>query len=214
MLNNNNSINLNNNNLNNYNQEDYHENDTDTESEYDYDELEDMYFEPNEISETRNTILLCELYNPHLHGATNNRYLETSYLVDSRFRLFNMELITEHSDLINAKYAHLCNNNLGNIINHPIFRNYKSIISKDSYVKPEIGECIYLETGECVAILKTFWVRLIQRKWKNIMREKSRVIRERCLPNTLKYREIHGRWPPSCGYLPTIADISDIKFNK
>ena len=90
---------------------------------------------------------------------------------------------------------------------HKLIRNYHNIISQPNYIKPEIAECIYLETGECVAILKTFWVRLIQRKWKNICKERKRVIRERCNFKSLRHRELYGKWPKYCLTYPKLQGM-------
>jgi hypothetical protein len=62
---------------------------------------------------------------------------------------------------------------LKSAIEHPYIRNYKSIISRPNYIKPEIAQCYELPTLERVAILKTIWIRIIQRKWKNLMKQKS-----------------------------------------
>ncbi len=56
---------------------------------------------------------------------------------------------------------------------HPTIRNYQNIISKKNYIKPEIGEYIILPTQEAIAILKTFWLRIFQRKWKKLFKERK-----------------------------------------
>jgi hypothetical protein len=60
---------------------------------------------------------------------------------------------------------------------HPTIRNYHTIISKQNYIKPEIGQYIILPTQEAVAILKTFWIRIIQRKWKKVFQERKEKLR-------------------------------------
>jgi hypothetical protein len=45
-------------------------------------------------------------------------------------------------------------------------RNFAKIICNKNYIKPEIAECIILPTGETIAILKTFWIRIIQKVYK------------------------------------------------
>ena len=40
--------------------------------------------------------------------------------------------------------------------------------------------------------IKTHWLRLVQRKWKNIY---ARRINHRKKPSSLRYRSIHGKWP-------------------
>jgi hypothetical protein len=59
---------------------------------------------------------------------------------------------------------------------HPTIRNYYNIVSKPNYIKPEIGEYIILPTQEAVAILKTFWLRIIQKKWKKVFQERKNII--------------------------------------
>ena len=48
---------------------------------------------------------------------------------------------------------------------HPTIMNYKKIVTRKNYIKPEIAEC-YLKKGILVAILKTFWLRIFQRTWR------------------------------------------------
>ena len=40
--------------------------------------------------------------------------------------------------------------------------------------------------------IKTHWLRLVQRKWKNIYAQR---INHRKKPSSLRYRNIHGKWP-------------------
>jgi recombinational DNA repair ATPase RecF len=49
---------------------------------------------------------------------------------------------------------------------HPIIRNYNNIIKRENYIKLDIIEKVLLESGEIIAIIKTFWIKIIQRKWK------------------------------------------------
>lgn len=42
-----------------------------------------------------------------------------------------------------------------------------------SLLKLNIGKCIYLPTGECIAIIKTIWIKLIQRTWKNVLKKRQ-----------------------------------------
>ena len=86
--------------------------------------------------------------------------------------------------------------------NHPTIRNYHNIISKPNYIKQEIGEYIILPTQEAIAILKTFWIRIIQKKWKKVFQERKNIIRKRCYLSNLSFREIRGRWPVSCINFP------------
>lgn len=71
-------------------------------------------------------------------------------------------------------------------------------------LKLEMAQCIYLPSEHCVSIIKTFWLKLIQRKWKNIFKERKLCVSRRCNPNAIRHREIHGRWPNNCLIYPSL----------
>jgi len=75
---------------------------------------------------------------------------------------------------------------------HSIIRNYHNIIKSFYYIQPHIVECVYLPSpgSECVAILKTFWLKIIQRTWKRVYKERMRLL---CSVPMLRLREITGR---------------------
>lgn len=77
----------------------------------------------------------------------------------------------------------------------------------EMYRKIEIAECIYLPSQECIGIIKTFWIKLIQRRWKNLLKERKIIIKKRCNPNSLKYIEINGKWPINCCYYPVLKGM-------
>ena len=180
------------------------ESDTDSEylNEYDVDSDEDddrnIVYDADETSITRYNIILCELYNEGLHGDTTNANVKSSYLVYCRFKNLDKDYIDDYTEDFNARYLSLINDNHKAVNNHSIYRNYKNIISSQNYIKPEIAECIYLENNECVAILKTFWIKIIQRTWKNVMKNRKDVIRKMRNINYLRYREVTGKWPKDC----------------
>ena len=75
------------------------------------------------------------------------------------------------------------------------------------HCKIEIAECIYLPSYHCVAILKTFWLRLIQRIWKKIYNDRQTIIKLRSNIYSLRYREINGAWPDYCINYPTLKGM-------
>ena len=94
----------------------------------------------------RYKIVLCDLFNSDIYG------------------------FDENSDT-NIKYHYI-------IIHSYVYYNHKAI-NKDikfyskqlgKIIQPEIAECIILTGGEYVAILKTFWIKIIQRTWKKVFR--------------------------------------------
>ena len=77
----------------------------------------------------------------------------------------------------------------------------------NTFCKLEIAECLYLPSYHCVSILKTYWLKLIQRTWKKIYKSKKLIIAMRSHPNALKYREINGRWPNNCINYPNLKGM-------
>jgi len=174
------------------------------------DDTHSVLYEPDDTSNTRYNIILCELYNTELHGETNNEVLKTSYLVYCRFKKLDMDYIEDCVNDFNAYYLHLINNNNA-ATTHPVIQNYKNIILKQPYIKAEIAQCVYLENQECVAILKTFWIKLIQRTWKNILQKRTSILQKRANIISLKHRELTGRWPNDCINYPELRGmLSDI----
>lgn len=156
---------------------------TDTEtnnSEYFFEnDEEDIYeYEPEEQSLTKYNITLCQNYNENYHG---NGYpeLNNTNLILHRIKIFDIDVINYIFDYI---------------INEP-------------NVKLEIAECVYLPSGHCIGIIKTFWLKLIQRSWKNVLKERKRVIKERMKISSLKYREIYGSWPCNCISYPRLKGL-------
>ena len=90
---------------------------------------------------------------------------------------------------------------------HPTIRNYYKIVTNTNYIRPEIGEYIILPTHEAVAVLKTFWIRIIQKKWKKVLKQKQQMIEERCKLPCLQFRQITGYWPAHCKILPTLKGM-------
>ena len=102
-----------------------------------------------------------------------------------------------------SKYTNLNNN----MKTHSIIRNYKQIIAQQNYIQLHIAKVIYLSGSECVAILKTFWIKIIQRTWKKIYIKRCTVIALRKLPISLFYRETYGKWSDNCLYLPSLQGL-------
>jgi hypothetical protein len=69
-------------------------------------------------------------------------------------------------------------------------------------MKTEIAQCIILPSQHNICILKTFWIRLVQRVWKKIYNDRKNIIKKRSNPRAIFYREISGRWPNDCVYYP------------
>lgn len=84
------------------------------------------------------------------------------------------EIITLHNDKYRSQF-------IRNTVRykHPFIRNYRQIVLRPGYIQPEIAECIILPSGESVAILKTFWIRIIQRAWRRVVLERAATMKKK-----------------------------------
>jgi len=179
----------------------------------------------NNTNTGRFNLVLCEILNKHLHG--NDANIDGHYLIINKFDAStgsaiysdsgsdleddyesDDESIESHDSSTSLElftndyndYYHQVPPN----VKHNIIRNYQNIIARPDYIRPEIAECIVLPSHHTVAIIKTVWIKIIQRKWKTVYAERKRIINARMLYSSLKTREITGKWPISCNYLPTL----------
>ena len=174
----------------------------------------------------RFNLVLCEILNKNLHG--NDANIDGHYLIINKFDASTGSAIYSDSgsDLEEDDYESdddsiesgdsssslsLFTNDYNDYyhqvpsnVKHNIIRNYQNIIARPDYIRPEIAECIVLPSQHTVAIIKTMWIKIIQRKWKKVYAERKRIINTRMLYSSLKRRELTGKWPTSCNYLPTL----------
>lgn len=170
--------------------------------DYDSDDYEENVYDSHEISNTKYNIVLCELFNNKLHGNTN-KYVCNHYLLINRIKKLDLDFIDNWIAPLNQDYI----DRQEEITPHKFIRNYKNMITNPNYIKPEIGEIINLPSGHTVCIIKTMWLRIIQRSWKRVFKERRHIIQMRCRFQSLKYREITGRWPDNCRYWPYLQGL-------
>ena len=132
-------------------------------------------------------LAICELMHPSLHGT----YLDVSgnYLII--WFISYKEFISKayEKSLKNMK-KYYWSRKTSPV--HPFIRAYWKILAQDKYYTLDIVDDNELDTGEQVAIIKTHWLRIFQRKWKNICKDKK--IAQKKI-KYLQYRTIHGKWP-------------------
>ena len=139
-------------------------------------------------------LAFCEIFNSKIHGKNSNssKNIESHFLIFRTLCIYEFYTITQFipiSDFI----CTIRNDYITNITNnysHPVIRNYNEILIKKHYISLEIIECVELEGGEQVAIYKTFWLRIIQRKWKRYCESKKKRVAALLQPYGLFMREI------------------------
>lgn len=148
----------------------------------------------NQRTVSKYKLAICHLFHPLLHGYNDNSYknIEGHYLVfweiDDIDEYFD-DVYNREIDDLKAFYDDIILDNHP----HPIIRNYLNLIKKENYVKFDIVEMKTLDTLEEIGFIKTFWLKLLQRKWKSIFKKRKEEIKRLSNPRRLLKREIMGK---------------------
>ena len=67
--------------------------------------------------------------------------------------------------------------------------------------------------GEYSVIIKTFWLRIIQRHWKSIMKERQMIIMKQKDIKSIQYRELHGHFPIGANHSPQLRGMLNMYNN-
>jgi hypothetical protein len=173
---------------------------SDSDSDYDTEQFRPKY-----------CIGLCILWCKDIHGFTQKSTpnIETHWLLHEKITLnefFQSDLAWIEIYRRNiASYLSTLPHNLSP--HHALLRNYTDIVSRPYNPKIDIVLMEYLPGHEAVAYIKTFWLRLIQKRWKQLYQDRCRILQERRSCKSLTYREIHGKWPLNLNNLPNISQI-------
>jgi hypothetical protein len=73
--------------------------------------------------------------------------------------------------------------------------------------KVDIMQLHILEDSTYSVIIKTFWLKIIQRKWKKIYQVRRRVLENRLQLTSLYHREVHGDWPVHMRTMPGLQGL-------
>jgi len=149
---------------------------------------------PNEIIESEKTDLgIVQLYIPSSYDDQTDPYIINSYTYISSIVPYGFINIYDY--YVNNQLQHYKKHlyELSDIIHdntHPNIRNYKKIILNYNPTV-EIIKRVYYK-GYTLAIIKTCWLRIFQKKFRNRQKKKRNFIRN---INNIHYRELHGKWP-------------------
>ena len=152
---------------------------------------EDIFQEEEEDEDTLDInkfyMALVYRYNPLINGRISlNKFqniddfckVKNGYIC--AYRLTKKQFMEYDFDLINYD-------------SEDVFIPYIQIIKIEHINFQEFDKQEYYST----AILKTHYLRIIQRKWKRLYKEKLQRMRH---PNNIQHRMITGKWPNSCRY--------------
>ena len=157
-------------------------------------------FEHDEQAKSKYNLGLCEIYNAKMHGSNE---LNGTFLLLCRLKSLNMGFINLYTlNHIYNMLEYISKTRL--VLEHDTVRNYKKIFHK---MTPDIVETKQLISGEIICIKKTIWIKLIQKRWKRIFKQRVEITKKRCSIKSIRYREINGCWPEDCIIIPTLKGM-------
>ena len=148
---------------------------------------------------------LTEIYNESLHGRTADSAPDIDQRILCSYTFEPDEVLSkeyeEVADQIMQSHHYIVDPFLDRHP-HPIVRNYPTLINSSEYYELQFVSAQELPTGEYVATIKTGLIRILQRRWKNKLKERKRIIQARATPAALHERETTGKWPLHLRKLP------------
>lgn len=147
---------------------------------------------------TKYNIAICQLYHKDIHGRTqdSNEFIDKHYILeevvdcDDFYNNSYREMLEEHIR-VNAGII-MIRNNVTPYIDEIITNTEMTQQNNINKVSIEIVEPIDLPTGEYVACIKTFWLKIIQRKWKKVFEKRKEKLKKFKNLNNLLKRERFG----------------------
>ena len=82
-----------------------------------------------------------------------------------------------------------------------IYNENRSLVDDPFFDMIHIVEVVEMEEWT-TSIIKTFYLKLIQRKWKSIYKKRKQISLDRLKVCNIIYRERNGRWPDGLNYYP------------
>ena len=140
-----------------------------------------------------NELAYCEIYKPGCHGVLNPEVHNIGYIYTSLLyqygltgdEFFDMtyDYRKEWEDVIENQYWR----------QHDLSLNYNPHIRNTRAIRPNCLHIVKRIQYEdyTLCIIKTFWLKIIQRKWK---RWYHNMLAKRKNPRNLMHRQIYGKW--------------------
>ena len=166
--------------------------------------------EQSDINHSRYNFGFCDLYHPILHGPV---------YIDNVYQHPNSD--SNIDDNVYGKFLYIYDTELGQTdqivtqrlwrlqrtatihgglhsLNHPVVRNYVRYAFHTYHIEPQIVEIVEGPGDYTTCILKTHFLRLLQRKWKHRYAQRKKILSLRKNPVNIQFRKRHGRWPAIC----------------
>jgi len=132
-------------------------------------------------------LALCELFCPRIHGVDNNSTpgIENHFLIHTVFDSKEFYASSYKEDEANIR------------------RKWPRHHYNQRHIRLEIVQMDQLAPGgEHVAYFKTFWLRIVQRRWKKVFKARKELWLKRSSIKALQEKQRTGHWPVGLRKVP------------
>jgi hypothetical protein len=147
-------------------------------------------------------LAIVVLWNENIHGVINTNEFPNSKTLSQYFinegSVYPNEFYNKQDYKNIKKFITDIKNRLVDKIDNNIFNVYDIIIFEKLIARNQIGLQIVEEieiNNYNLCVLKTHWIKLVQRKWRNILKKRKAI--QKYIFN-VKYKEIYGHFPKTC----------------
>jgi hypothetical protein len=143
-------------------------------------------------------LAICEIVHPLLHGINeiNNHFL--IYMSFDVNEFYTNGYKQEERRI--QRHRQRCERALQLSQKHPTIRQYNQ-----HYVRLELIQYIHVTVNGNeyhVGVLKTFWLRIVQRRWKKIFKSRQEITKKRSSVTALYEKQLTGMWPKGLRICP------------
>jgi hypothetical protein len=168
---------------------------TDTETDSDEEEIIDMEPEQEDV-DPPHVIRIYEEDAEHVYAEKEDRhyYIGACRCISSR-RIFLLKNSVSARTFFRNPIAHIS--------------SYLEYMYFQMTIRPaiQIMQLYILPDYTYSVIIKTHWIRLVQRHWRSTFRQRQKVVAERKTPHALLCWELTGRFPKELRYIPSLEGM-------
>ena len=119
-------------------------------------------------------LAICSIFDPNVFGMDENS---------------SPGILNHHLIIYTFKAVDFYNNNYKDIID--MINEEQNL----THYKLDIVKCETLSGLEQVGYIKTFWLKIVQRRWKKVYKERQDLLKKRSSIIALQERQQTGQWP-------------------
>jgi hypothetical protein len=136
-------------------------------------------------------LAITELYNPFIHGYTklNDPCIYGQYIIHQIINIRDFYSKTYYGIILNLLQFYFDYRRRGLNI-HPVIKNYSHVLKNLQFINLNIIQINRINENKYEICIKTIWLKLLQRTWRNKLIKRKKNIQILRNPKNLRLREM------------------------